>query len=362
MARTEAAIDSGTFNTSIFIGLEIHSIAYTSLYFWIIPTSLFGSFIGVSQTEVSIPCILERFHQDLQDHFSKTMLDDPRFSRIYTNINTLRSYVRDTDHRQFHGGIYSWHPSRWQSQTSRQPTTADRGQDSSGASLMSAPLLPPEGDGDFPEPQPTAFSRFTQWLSHLILPLLIVLIPTIGGSVASSLVPPTGWNCRVTGEVAIFLAWFASALANILINYIVPLRDDNRNKLFWATFGKDLLIAVGTIGCVIATIVGALNRCDCWIDQNGGLVLPQREDIDKTLRHRLAVDYPAWIFSSAAVELIIIPGWVLFRSGGALKVFVQRDDGKSNLEWFWDSWDWIQRSFRKRRRIHTFNMGDGNAS
>lgn len=62
------------------------------------------------------------------------------------------------------------------------------------------------GDGDFPEPQPTAFSRFTQWLSHLILPLLIVLIPTIGGSVASSLVPPTGWNCRVTGEVAIFLA------------------------------------------------------------------------------------------------------------------------------------------------------------
>lgn len=190
LARTKAAVDSNTLNTSIFIGLEVHGIAFTSLYFWIIPTSLFGSFIGVSQSEVSIPRILERFHRDLQDHFSRTMLDDPIFPRIFTNINTLRSYIGDTDHRQVYGGIYSWQPSRWQSYTSRQPTTADSGQDST-------PLLHPEGeDGDFPEPQPTAFSRFTQWLSQLILPpalpFLIVLIPTIGGSVVSSLVPPTG--------------------------------------------------------------------------------------------------------------------------------------------------------------------------
>lgn len=102
---------------------------------------------------------------------------------------------------------------------------------------------------------------------------------------------------------------------------------------------------MGTIGWVIATIIGTLNRCACWIDHDGGLVLPQREDIDKTLRRCLDLDYPAWIFSGAAVELIIIPGWVRFRSGDALKVFVQRDDGKSNIEWFWDLWDWIQRRF-----------------
>lgn len=68
------------------------------------------------------------------------------------------------------------------------------------------------------------------------------------------------------------------------------------------------------------------------------LVLPQREDVDRVLRRRLRYDYPAWIFAGVAVELVVIPGWVRWWNGGALKVFVQRDDGRSNFEWWWRAW------------------------
>ena len=81
---------SSGFNTTIFINIEAFSVAFSALYFWIIPTVIFGSLIGVSQTEAAIPRILSRLQDDLdreeslkgQIHLPNEGLGDGR-RRIY---------------------------------------------------------------------------------------------------------------------------------------------------------------------------------------------------------------------------------------------------------------------------------------
>ncbi|KAG8530275.1 uncharacterized protein KY384_004776 [Bacidia gigantensis] len=395
MARTAAAIGGPSFNTSLFISVEMHSITFSSLYFWILPALLFSSFIGVSQTEARIPRILDRFHDDLQKHFSQPT-PHANLPDITRRVNELRVFTEpSTDHRMFHGGIYSWQPSIEQYCTLQSSNTAQRPQDTDTSRptdplLNDTPNVPSRGrqgnsqngnphqsrnvvthtassnrdtshqtaQNNSSAQEPTHIvttkvtSRIWNWLKCRFLPVLIVLIPTISGAVVSSRVPPDGWNCRVSGEVAIFFAWFISAELNLLIQYCIPLRNTTQKKLFRVTFSKDIFFTLGTIAWVFATLVGAMNRCDCWIDHDGSLILPQRKDIDRILQRRLNRDYPAWIFSGVAVELIVIPLWVKFSHGDALKVFVQRDDGRSNVEWFWDMRDWIRRHFM-RTRIRT---------
>ena len=109
VSRTIAAIDTDAFNQTIFIGLEAHSIAYTTLYFWIIPTVFLGSIIGVSQTEARMPCILNWFQRDVRKHFEEW----DRFSSVSGRDGEVETRVESKEDRLFHGGIYSWQPSNW---------------------------------------------------------------------------------------------------------------------------------------------------------------------------------------------------------------------------------------------------------
>ena len=323
LIRTRAAIHTPSFNTAIFINVEVHGIAFTSLYFWIVPIVLIGSFIGVSQTESRIPRILERFHGDLHN-FSA---DNEHRLRV----EELRRLITNLHDRTFQGGIYSWQPSRWQYEAIT--------------------------DAEHPENQPlfdvvqerrrSAYPMIKLWLRRQFLPLIIVLIPTLAGALTSSRVPPIGWNCRVSGEVMIFFVWLGSAELDILFNYLLRSRGEQRDHLFRLTFAKDLLAAAFTIGWIMVTVIGIYNRCSCWTGRDGDLILPQRPDVNKELQHRLNVDFPAWIFSGVAMELIVVPAIVWYPHQGALKVFVQRDDGVSNIYWFWDIWDGIKRLWRR---------------
>ena len=342
---------------------------------------MFASCIGVSQTEARIPRILDRFHEDIHKHFSNPTAH-ANLSEIEERVEELKTLKAEgIDHRMFHGGIYSWQPLAGHFDTPHWASIAQHRRDASDGSQAATSLMmnsPRDPSSNNPGPRAATSTQInathamtqtaqlipkvprtnstgvTARLSHhlksRLFPTLIILIPTISGAVVSSRVPPDGWNCRVSGEVAIFFAWLASAELGTLIQRFIPSTTANQKSLFKIMLVKDLFFALGTIVWVFMTVVGALNRCDCWIDHDGSLILPQREDIDRKLQRRLQWDYPAWIFSGVAVELILIPAWVKYRHGGALKVFVQRDDGTSNIEWFWDVCYWIVRKCSKAKQ------------
>ena len=65
LSRTRSAASASS--TTSFINIEVYSVALSALYFWIIPAVFLSSVIGVSQTENTIPRILQRFQPNL-DH------------------------------------------------------------------------------------------------------------------------------------------------------------------------------------------------------------------------------------------------------------------------------------------------------
>ena len=96
--------------STVYINIEVHSIAFTALYLWIIPAVMLGSFIGVSQTERSTPDLLERLREDMS-HFDL---------ELESQIAHLNECTKEMERRKFSGGIYSWQPARSQACSQRQ--------------------------------------------------------------------------------------------------------------------------------------------------------------------------------------------------------------------------------------------------
>jgi hypothetical protein len=234
----------------------------------------------------------------------------------------LRTAKLTEAERILNGGIYSWQPGR---------TWKLAGHNSSVEHLHRR----------HPQNIPTKIDRYLLlpllriWpVLHFFLPLIIVLAAAVTGQIISALVPPVGWSCRSGGELWIFLTWVASYLVGHF-----PFGPSHRGQ-FWTTFGKDLVCIGVTMGIVIDTQVGVYNRCDCYT--KGGLVglaLPEMPAVKRVLETRLAGAYPAVTAGGIAFQLVLVPGLLAWRYHAAAKVFLQRDDGKSNLEWWHRSRD-----------------------
>ena len=267
--------------------MEAHSIAFSALYFWIIPIVFVGSIIGVSQTEAAIPRILKCFQVDLD------RLDLPN------EIKMPNERLGDNEQRIFHGGIYSWQP-----QMSKSPTTF--------------------------------------WTVYIVIPFLVVIVGTVTGLLVSGYVPPDGWECRSWGELLISSGWFLSAGFDVVINYFWPPNNRTQRRLFWTMLIKDSLATAVTMGGIIATQVGIFNRCDCYTNSGRtGLALPQMPDVAETLFRRLSTAYPAITFTGIAIELVGIPVFLCIWYIDALRIFVQRDDRRSNAAWLWRLVKWF---------------------
>ena len=100
--RTVSAAKRDELSGTIFINVEAHSIAFSALYFWIIPAVFLSAVIGVSQTEAAIPRILRRFQVDLN------RLDTPM------SVQMPNHCLEKEKARVFYGGIYSWQPAKGQ--------------------------------------------------------------------------------------------------------------------------------------------------------------------------------------------------------------------------------------------------------
>ena len=165
---------------------------------------------------------------------------------------------------------------------------------------------------------------------------MIVITGTATGMAVSAFVPPDGWDCRHYGEILILIAWLLSAQIDIGLSRRWPLNKGNRNKLFWSTGLKDLLVAIVTMGGIIVAQVGVFNKCECYTrGGKTGLALPEMPETAQALYYRLKTFYPGITFTCIGIELIIIPLFISIQNLDALRTFVQRDDRKSNAKWLW---------------------------
>ena len=287
--RTASAAHTAALNTTIFINVEAHSIAFSALYFWLIPAVILGAVIGVSQTAAAIPCNLRRFQRDIGDTVQLPL-------RCLDELKT----------RQFHGGIYTWRPAKYQHRK--------------------------HVEQNLPLPSLASDSR----LHHTTLATTIVSIAVITGMAISALVPPDGLSCRHIAQLAVLACWVLSFLFNRLLNRLLPLNSNN-NLLFSLTLIKDILATLTCIADIVLTQFGIFNRCACYTQWGRKcLALPQRPDIDAILRERIHTWYLGITVMGIAVQLVLVPGYVLWRYWDGVRVFVQKDDGRSNVPaWTW---------------------------
>lgn len=359
MGKTASAAKKIASSDTVFVNVEAHGTAFSALYFWILPAVFLGALIGVSQTEAAIPRILKRFQVDLDRllspaelNLSDASLDDIRLA-LPSSIRTLNDRCLSDDQRRiYHGGVYSWQPSKWQPKDSI-PSTL------STSRSVNATYSYRDLSG--------YRSLLKRCRTQDILPYVVVVIGLLSGVMISSYVPPEGFiDCRRISEVLICLAWIISALLDILLIYLFPLKSSNGDWLFWMTLFKDLLMTIATAGGVVVTVVGVFNRCSCYTNWGRiGLALPQRADLAELLMYRLDRVYPAIVFISIGIELVIIPLFICIRYRYALRVFIQRDDRTSNAVWLWKihrKWLSLRRKlqygFRRQALLRSMTSGE----
>ena len=92
-----------------------------------------------------------------------------------------------------------------------------------------------------------------------------------------------------------------------------------------------MFFAIANIGIVFITQWGILHRCSCWSMWGfTGLNLPQSPEVKKELMDIIRKKAPLIVCLSILFQLLFCAavGWKFW---DAFRVFVQRDDGASNL-------------------------------
>ena len=322
-----------------YINIEAHSIAFSALYFWIIPIVFLGSIIGVSQTENAIPRILRRFQLDIDRELGHLQIEMPN-----THLFENKVEVPATSMRERNGGIYSWVPEKARRKLIEQIRDAESHLGSSTPS-SSKTIDPAEKRLTWP----TYLSKVLRLRPGSVpFTLLIVLSCLFTGCLISILVPPIGFICRSQTETAIVGIWLLAAV----LDYVTWSGNDDRQ--FWFMFSKDLLSTLITMGTIVATQVGIFNRCSCYsIAGKVGLALPEISTISQNLFHDIKTVYPAIAFLGIGFQLVVFPAMITRQYHMAMKVFLQRDDDESNLR----GWHSMINFFR-----HVFSAIGGKTS
>jgi hypothetical protein len=286
-----AKLTADPYSTSFYLNVEVYSIAFSALFFWILPAVFLTSVIGVSQTKNAMPRILQR----LQDGFNHELLD-PRI--VFPN-----EVLDEEQRRVISGGIYSWKPDR----------KGVKG--------------------------PKQLELLISLLQQNFLPLMIVIDGTLTAFLVSNHVPPEGWETRLCAQSMVLLTWLLSFTLTIILKR-------NRSSQSYKDEGrflKDLLATIAIIAGVIMPLIGIFNRCDSYTRWGRiGLPLPNQPDTQTVLIHRIRTVYPAIIFTSIGLQMFVIPVIIVIWYRNALLVFMQRDDKNSGPPWFLE-WRWAKR-------------------
>ena len=154
-----------------------------------------------------------------------------------------------------------------------------------------------------------------RWYWREPFAVLAVMIGPLSAMVLSSLIPPTGFNCRVYNELMLMTLYLASYALGIIISSCGCFGP---RWLLRLTFAKDVLFTAAITAVVIATVCGAMHNDRCRID-----VAATSSLVDEGLR----LKYPLVIFFSLGLTLLSCVGIGISLRHGAV-VYMQRDDGK----------------------------------
>jgi hypothetical protein len=175
---------------------------------------------------------------------------------------------------------------------------------------------------------------------------IVVFARVVIAVTISSEVLPNGWNCRPSGETAAFGVWVISWVADFAILKVVPGRH-----LHPSMFTKALLTDLAIFILIIVMQWSIFHRCECY-SKNGLIVNPlQRpigEKLDELFMHEcLYITTGGIAFQSASC--VAFSWWYII----AFRIYLQRDDGRSNIDPIGLVGSWLQNffDFLERQRI-----------
>ncbi|KAF1849773.1 uncharacterized protein K460DRAFT_360626 [Cucurbitaria berberidis CBS 394.84] len=268
-------------NPTNWVNVEAQSIAISALFLWVTSAVVIASVIGASQTEDAVPRILHAFEY----HISAFLGGRARRPSIQERIET--TWCRKSIDRAVHGGTYSWRPTKWKE--------------------------------DWP--------KSSVLFAYAAIGTILVSSSFFISALLSYLVSPKGFNCRHIPEAMVLAIWLLSSVIEIICE-----RYLNR-RLFWVIFWKDTLCALSNIAIIIVVQWGIMNRCSCWSGWGStGLHLPQMPDVKPELMFFIRHIAP-WIVLGAVVFHLVFCAVVIWKYWDAVRVYIQRDDGVSNLGW-----------------------------
>ncbi|KAF2004955.1 hypothetical protein P154DRAFT_560345 [Amniculicola lignicola CBS 123094] len=275
--------------------VESHSVAMSAMYLWVTSAVVIGSVIGASQTEGSMPRLLHRFEHDMATAQGEEARRPSAGGREETE------WCLAGPERALHGGVYSWRPLKWRE-------------------------------------VPRQFGVDTKELcGYAATGLVPVSACYITAVLLSYFTPPKGVSCRHVAESFILGLWMIS----FCVEFIAE-RWLKKRHLFAVVFSKDVLFATSNVVVIFMVQSGLLNRCSCWsMFGLTGVNLPQHPDVTPILMHFVKRIAP-WITFMAIFFQFLFCGMVLWKYSDAIRVFVQRDDGISNL-----GWDRVKREDKK---------------
>ena len=307
------------------------------MYFWLIPAVILGCLVGMSNTKDSIPDILLDFEQAIDHCFIELETDSQDDQDQVANRMRWRLFDpvgRDDqdDHDEnetFIGpdtrnycGVYSCIP---------EDVRRDLIQRLKFRSKTKSPSQPRKDAAYFSQ----ALHFLDLAPGSLTFSILLFLTSQATGLLISALIPPKGFWCRDWLEFLMTGIWLFSTLLNHLPTYLRLTSAHHHRLIFYFVLVKDTLLAAVNLGIVIAVQVGMLNRCSCYSkDDTTGLAFPEVNAVEGTLVYGIEVTYPAVAFVGIVFELLILPGFVIWKYKEAFSVFLQRNDGKSNKRLF----------------------------
>lgn len=290
-----------------WVNVEAQSIAISALYLWVTSTVVIASLIGSSQTEDSIPRILHDLEYKLD-----TFQDKPaRRPSIAQRVDV--EWCKRSRERAINGGTYSWRPKKWKN-------------GHNGCEVKKTGLFMSSSIG-----------------------IMFVGCSFFISATLSYLVSPQGFSCRHVTESIVCV--FPCGLFNCadmnrrfgiwLLSFLVECACERllREKaVFWFVFWKDMFCALSNIAIIMLIQWGIMNSCSCWSGWGSTWVhLPQIPEVKSELMYFIRHVAP-WIVFAALMLHFLLCVAVIWWYLDAVRVFIQRDDGESNLGWWRDMW------------------------
>jgi hypothetical protein len=317
-----------TSTSSLFVNVEAHSIAFSALYFWIIPAIFLSSVIGVSQTEGTIPRILKDFRAAFT---TDSILNDIKLPE-----------VDDRKLRTVSGGIYAWQPGS-NPQGRREPlhkcvwnVVSDKQNwlplFTVASSTITAMLISGYVPADGWQPRHCAYTAY----------LIVWILSFLLTNWLKQSRPPVLWTCNFLSSTWSTM-WRRLSKKHRPSGYELPAAQspDGRYKaekytMFLVAFVKDTIVALVTLGVLLYIQAGPFNNCSAYtLWGRRGLALPGMPEVAAILNQRIRQVYPAIAFTSISIQIFLIPIVVLVWNRKALRVLWQTDDGMSQFPRRW---------------------------